>query len=158
MSLSAATVVKFESPTRTLLTVRPNTSKFSAIYFDRVGKAGQGIRMAAPANTPIAAPTDVVPVGYTHQKVVLKLAWPGYTTESKVVISTGKASRLQLANAIILHFSKFVAEVARKEGSKGKLPLHSAFHAQLVLIGIHHIADDVWQADIAHDTQVGLWV
>jgi hypothetical protein len=73
MSLSAAIVTKFESPTRTLLTARPSSSKFPAVFFDRVGKSGQGIRMAAPTNIPITGPADAAPIGYTHQKVVLKL-------------------------------------------------------------------------------------
>ncbi|KAH6918342.1 hypothetical protein BKA70DRAFT_1416343 [Coprinopsis sp. MPI-PUGE-AT-0042] len=158
MSLSNAIPIKFESASRVLATPRAASGRFGSILFDRPGKSGQGIRLTAAPGTPILSGGEATPSGYTLPKMTLKMTWPGYTTEMKAVISSGKATRQQLAAAVAREFTKYVMEASRKEGSKGRMPLNPASMCQLVLVSLCHISDDLWQADIAVDTQSGAWV
>ncbi|KAJ2931050.1 hypothetical protein H1R20_g6038, partial [Candolleomyces eurysporus] len=138
--------------------------RLPVITFDYVGQQKQGIpmrelsarnivalgQMLQGANDPVFAETGL-------KRITLRILWPGYThvdwARSINLVASGPITRTQLATQLAANFSRFM-EIARTQkptSADYSIGPSSIQFEHLVLIGLHNVLEDVWQADVAID-------
>ncbi|TFK24495.1 hypothetical protein FA15DRAFT_592283 [Coprinopsis marcescibilis] len=135
------------------------------VSFDLIGYAKQGVLMrdlstrSVPAiGQLLAGATDAVMASTGLKQITLRIMWPGYTHVdwARVIelnAPTGPITRAHLALLIAQNFSRFV-ELARSQSpTAGEYIIAPGGiqYEHLVLVGLHNVFEDVWQADVAID-------
>ncbi|EAU82744.2 hypothetical protein CC1G_10649 [Coprinopsis cinerea okayama7 len=168
---------KFESPFRRWLpqssytpaskwrsTTGTDGHQIPAISFDFIGHSKQGVPMRELNMRSLSAlaqmmdrANESVFASSGLQRITLRIMWPGYThvewARAIDLVSHGPMTRAQLAQVLAQNFARFmdVARTERPDVSEYAIGPGGIQFEHLVLVGIHNVFEDVWQADVAID-------
>ncbi|TFK24498.1 hypothetical protein FA15DRAFT_680663 [Coprinopsis marcescibilis] len=135
------------------------------VAFDVIGYSKQGIMMRDLSTRNISAigqllagANDAVMASTGLKQITLRIMWPGYTHVDwsrviDLIAPTGPITRAQLALLIAQNFARFM-EIARTQSPTAAeyvIAPGAIQYEHLVLVGLHNVFEDVWQADIAID-------
>ncbi|EDR16178.1 uncharacterized protein LACBIDRAFT_321426 [Laccaria bicolor S238N-H82] len=136
----------------------------SPVHFDYLGYTRQGVPMrelstrgAHALSSMIVGATDQVFVHTGLSRITLYIIWPGYEhvdwRRSIEIMVNGPMTRAQLGAVVASNFARFI-EMTRNERSTCsdyKIGTSGILFEHLVLVGLHNVFEDAWQADVAVD-------
>ncbi|KAF6751000.1 hypothetical protein DFP72DRAFT_817112 [Ephemerocybe angulata] len=127
------------------------------VAFDYIGSCHQGVllRDLLGGVARMQGPGDQVFAQMGVSAIRVKIMWPGYTRvvpfERPLPVAGLTRAKVGLEIARLIHcfLAKSVAPESHPQFAVGpsKIPFE-----RLVLVSIHKVANDVWQADIAYDS------
>ncbi|KAL0570693.1 hypothetical protein V5O48_011268 [Marasmius crinis-equi] len=140
-------------------------SSINTIAFDFVGYPQQGmplrelyVRGAHALQQMMEGPDDPVLAHTRLRMIKFRISWPGYehvewNRAIEIITSTGPITRAYLGTVIAHHFALFI-EKAQSENSRHgdwRLGSDGLRLDHIVLLSIHSVSEDTWQAEVAVD-------
>ncbi|KAL0064952.1 hypothetical protein AAF712_008074 [Marasmius tenuissimus] len=143
---------------------RPSTNP---IAFDFVGYPEQGMplhelffRGAHALQHMMEGADDMILADTGLESINFHISWPGYehvewNRDIEIITSRGPITRSHLGNVVAQHFTLFI-ERAQVECSKAEdwhLGRGGIRLEHIILLCVHNVSEDTWQAEVAVDFQ-----
>ncbi|TFK33278.1 hypothetical protein BDQ12DRAFT_658156 [Crucibulum laeve] len=137
---------------------------YAPIIFDYIGYTRQGVPMQELGSRStyalahmITGANDLVFAHTGLQRFTLRIMWPGYShiewARSIEVNANGPMTRAQLGGILAMNFARFLEKIRGEvtTAPEWRISSNGIRFDHVVLVGLHNVFEDVWQADVAID-------